>query len=39
MLLAVLRPVVEHGSPVWVPTPADMQRLEQVQVPQQPYPI
>jgi hypothetical protein len=32
VLLAVLRPVVEHGSPVWVPTPADMQRLEQVQV-------
>jgi hypothetical protein len=32
VLLAVLRPVVEHGSPVWVPTSADMQRLEQVQV-------
>jgi hypothetical protein len=32
VLLAVLRPVVEHGGSVWEPSPADMQRLEQVQV-------
>jgi hypothetical protein len=32
VLLAVMRPVVEHGSPVWVANKADMQRLEQLQV-------
>ena len=32
VLLAVMRPVVEHGSTVWIANEADMQRLEQLQV-------
>ena len=31
VLQAVLRPVVEFGSPVWVPTAAELAQLEQVQ--------
>jgi hypothetical protein len=31
VLQAVLRPVVEFGSPVWVPAAADLAKLEQVQ--------
>jgi hypothetical protein len=31
VLQAVLRPVVEFGSPVWVPAATDLAKLEQVQ--------
>jgi hypothetical protein len=31
VLLAVVRPVVEHASTVWCTTAAQQQRLEQVQ--------
>ena len=31
VLQTVLRPVVEHGSPVWEPAAADMRQLEQLQ--------